>query len=131
MKILIMIFWIQFKQNIIIFIFKQMSSEETSSSTTIDRPITPTPTAKPKRQRKSKYATPEEAHQAKLRQMREWRLRKKAEAEAAKNKAITQNPSSGSSEEAIDINGGYIVNLRFSTKEQRDKFIEACHEGMN
>ena len=109
-----------------------MSSEETSSSSsTIERPITPTPTAKPKRQRKSKYATPEEAHQAKLRQMREWRLRKKAEAEAAKNKAITQNPSSGSSEEAIDINGGYIVNLRFSTKEQRDKFLQACHEGMN
>ena len=114
-----------------------MSSEETSSSsTTIDRPITPTPTAKPKRQRKSKYATPEEAHQAKLRQMREWRLRKKAEAEAAKNKAATQSPSSSSSEEApsnkaIDINGGYIVNLRFSTKEQRDKFLQACHEGMN
>lgn len=61
----------------------------------------PKPVAKKGRTRK--YATPEEAHEAKLRHMREWRARKKAEKLAAEQAILEDVQKQATPEEAEEV----------------------------
>ena len=86
----------------------KMSTTETINETGIDS------TSKETRGRKRKYATLEEAHAARLKQMREWRQRKKLEraTEEVKNIYTKESPKK------------YELKLTFDSQEDRDRFVQ-------
>ena len=107
----------------------------------------PSDSVKVKKGRARKYATPEEAHQVKLRQMKEWRERKKAEKASLKELAFqaeakteskevskdTEGALRDTSEEASDDNTNndtteFKLVLKFASAEERDQYVKKVQQ---
>ena len=93
----------------------------TQSNEAIARPETPKPMQEAKKGRRSKYATPEEAHAAKLEQMRKWRQKKKAEKLAAQQ-ANAENSQSNDEVPAQKAKE-FTLTLKFNSDEERKAFM--------
>ena len=76
-----------------------------------------------KKPRARKYATPEEAHAAKLEHMKAWREKKKAEKLAKKEamELLTESPDEPIKDEP---SAEYNLVLKFNSAQERDLFIE-------
>ena len=83
-----------------------------------------------KKPRARKYATPEEAHAAKLEHMKAWREKKKAEKLAKKEamELLTESPNEPikdePSDDSLQNNKEYNLVLKFNSAQERDLFIE-------